>query len=103
MAKKSLSGKSVRGRETWMVWLVVVLVGWNYLYDAKLLPGGVVSRAPPGYYGLLTEALAKGHLHLNVATDPKLLQLANPYAGPQGATRPHDMSFYRGRFYVYYG
>jgi hypothetical protein len=83
--------------------LVVLAVGWSYLHDAALVEGELTSRTPPGYYGLLTEALMQGHLNLNVATDPLLLRLANPYAGAQGAVRPHDMSFYKGKFYVYYG
>ena len=64
---------------------------------------GFTSKEPPGYYGLLTEAFRIGQLHLPLEIDPKLLSLENPYDGPQGATRPHDMSFYKGKLYLYYG
>ncbi|HEY1764762.1 MAG TPA: hypothetical protein VGF85_07545, partial [Opitutaceae bacterium] len=86
-----------------VVILALAAVGWNYLADARRLEGHLTSRMPLGYYGLLTEALLQGHLNLNVAPNPLFLRLANPYAGPQGASRPHDMSFYRGKFYIYYG
>lgn len=89
--------------ELWLAFLVILSVGWNYLHDAKELEGRLVSRTPPGYYGLLTSALMEGHFNLNVTPDPLLFRLANPYAGPQGAARPWDMSFYRGKFYIYYG
>lgn len=61
------------------------------------------SRVPRDYYGYLTEAFHAGQLHLNVPVDPRLEALENPYAGAQGARRPHDMSYYQGRFYLYYG
>jgi len=75
-------------------------IGWSYLYDAYL-QGPLVTKQPPGYYGLLAEALVAGQVHLKLIPDPKLLRLADPYAGPQGVDRPHDMSFYRGKFYIY--
>ena len=89
--------------ELFLVSVVTLAVGWSYLHDAVLVEGQLTSRTPPGYYGLLTEALMERHFNLNVATDPLLLRLANPYAGAQGAVRPNDMSFYQGKFYIYYG
>lgn len=35
--------------------------------------------------------------------DPKLLELENSYAGPRGAKRPNDISFYNGKLYPHYG
>lgn len=84
------------------VGVAVCLVLVAYLAPIGMRPTRT-SAAPVDYYGLLTEAFHSGQLHLNIATDPVLLTLENPYAGPQGAKRPHDMSYYRGRFYLYYG
>ena len=88
--------------EPLLIWALIVAIGWNYFHDARL-NGNFTSREPPSYYGLLTAALAAGQVHLRLIPDPKFLRLADPYAGPQGTVRPHDMSFYRGKFYLYYG
>jgi hypothetical protein len=100
MFTRSVRSGSLRAHV--FLWALIAAIGWNYLYDARL-QGGLTAKHPPGYYGLLAEALVAGQVHLKLIPDPKLLRLADPYAGPQGADRPHDMSFYRGRFYVYYG
>lgn len=81
---------------------LVAVVGWKYVHDARMT-GPFLSHHAPGYYGLLTDALRSGQLNLKIPVDPRLLKLANPYAGPQGVARPHDMSFYHGKFYIYYG
>ncbi len=83
--------------------LIVALAGWSYWSQARAVIDTFVSPRPQSYYGLLTEALACGQVSLKITPDPAFLALANPYAGPQGTSRPHDMSFYRGKFYVYYG
>jgi hypothetical protein len=88
--------------EPLLVWALIAVIGWSYFRDARG-HGPLTSTTPPSYYGLLTEALAAGQVHLKLIPDPKLLRLADPYAGPQGASRPHDMSFYQGKFYLYYG
>ena len=88
--------------EPLLIWALLATIGWNYFHDARRT-GALTGPRPPGYYGLLTEALVAGQVHLKLIPDPKLLRLADPYAGPQGTDRPHDMSFYRGKFYLYYG
>lgn len=92
---------------SWRDWgcgLLAVLVFAGLAYwslEAHLLRWW--SPSPDGYYGGLTEAFSLGQLHLAIDVDPRLLALENPYAGPQGTSRPHDMSFYNGKFYLYYG
>ena len=88
--------------ESVFIWLLLTAIGWSYFADARRT-GPLVSPQPKGYYGFLTEALVAGQVHLKLIPDPKLLRLTDPYAGPQGTQRPHDMSFYRGKFYLYYG
>lgn len=89
--------------ENLLVAALLLVIGWSYYFAIPTEFRHFRSKHPDGYYGLQTEAFHSGQLHLKIATDPKLLTLENPYAGPQGANRPHDMSFYRGRFYLYYG
>lgn len=89
--------------ESVFIWLLLAAIGWNYFADARRAGGALTTAQPPSYYGLLTEALVAGQVHLKLIPDPKLLRLADPYAGPQGTNRPHDMTFYRGKFYLYYG
>lgn len=82
---------------------ILVLVALVYLGGAGNRLGSFNTAQPSSYYGLLTEALLHGQLHLKITPDPNLALLENPYAGPQGTNRPHDMSYFRGRFYIYYG
>jgi hypothetical protein len=84
------------------VGLACIIVTWAYLAPLWSLPARTSPR-PSDYYGFLTEAFHSGQMHLNISVDPQLLMLKNPYAGPQGTERPHDMTYYQGRFYLYYG
>ena len=61
------------------------------------------SRKPDGYYGLLTDALLDGHLHLKVEPDPRLAKLANPWLSYQGIPRLHDATYFHGHYYLYFG
>lgn len=99
---RSFSNPTRRRWEPWLVWIFMAAIGWNYFSNARA-HGPLSNERPAGYYGFLVDAFTSGQLHLKLIPDPKLLQLADPYAGPQGANRPHDMSFYRGKFYLYYG
>ena len=91
-----------RWLEPILIWTLLAVIGWSYFHDARA-QGPLVDKKPSGYYGLLTDALLAGQVHLKLIPEPAFLRLADPYAGPQGTNRPHDMSFYRGKFYLYYG
>jgi hypothetical protein len=55
-------------------------------------------------YNLLTRALLKGQLHLDVEPRPELFELSEPYhPGRNAPYRLHDASLYRGRYYLYFG
>src|SRR5947209_2317575 len=86
-----------RKREALFIWVVVALIGTSYFWSASLDSGGFISKRPSGYYGFVTDAFLSRQLNLKVAVDPVLAKLANPYAGAQGALRPHDMSYYKGK------
>jgi tetratricopeptide (TPR) repeat protein len=61
------------------------------------------------YYNLLVEGFQRGQLSLNKAVPPGLAQLADPYDPAANApyrtppTLADDLSFYRGKFYLYFG
>jgi hypothetical protein len=85
------------------IWLLLAAIGWNYFADARRAGSALSTAQPPSYYGLLTEELVAGQEHLKLIPDRKLLWLADPSDGPQGTNRLHDMTFYRGKFYLYNG
>jgi hypothetical protein len=62
------------------------------------------------YYDDLAEAFLDGHLYLLIQPDPHLLAMDNPYnlsarteLTRMGVETPTDLSFYRGKFYLYWG
>jgi hypothetical protein len=82
------------------------LVAIFYLWTA-MQPGDSwipATKAPQGYYPLETAGFRSGHLYTSNAPDPRLLALDDPY-DPAANTpyRAHDMSLYRGRYYLYFG
>lgn len=61
------------------------------------------------YYNLLVQGFRDGHLSLRKDVPPELGRLSDPYDPSANAvyrTQPdgaHDLSYYRGRFYLYFG
>lgn len=57
------------------------------------------------YYDSLATSFSKGQLSLETKPDPNLLTLANPYDpdAHSGMYYPQDVSFYGGKFYLYFG
>ncbi len=91
--------------ERGLIALSVIAIGWFYLWTvAPETPKGLTSRDDASYYNLLVRGMLKGHLSLDVPSDPFLDALPNPYdpaaRGPHGM---HDASYYRGKYYVYFG
>lgn len=67
--------------------------------------------ARDGYYNRLVDGFREGHLYLDKPVPPLLLNLPNPYDpaangpvhGPMFSPECcHDLSFYRGKFYLYF-
>jgi len=93
---------------------VCAAIVWFYAVSADTIttsPMGNVesSRA---YYNLLVDGFRSGHLYLKREVSPSIAQLPNPY-DPQAteiySDTPyelggiHDMSYYRGKLYLYFG
>jgi hypothetical protein len=59
------------------------------------------------YYDMQAEAFLKGQTALQLDADPRLAQLANPYDYRQreaaGVRTPWDVSYYQGKYYLYWG
>ncbi len=92
--------------ETLICVLVSLLVGYFYLWTAvgQTRPWVYAYRQPSGYYPLLTAGFRSGHLYAAVTPKPELLALPDPYDPVANAPyRAHDMSLYRGHYYLYYG
>ncbi|MGA2140037.1 MAG: tetratricopeptide repeat protein [Verrucomicrobiia bacterium] len=89
---------------------VCALVIGVYAYAAQ--PGMMESltlKAADTYYNLLVQGFRAGQLSLNREAPPGLVQLADPYdpaanapyrSTPYGV---HDMSYYHGKLYLYFG
>jgi hypothetical protein len=61
-------------------------------------------RGGNDHYNLLLRGWLKGQLAMDVAPDPVLDAMANPYDPAQrGAHGVHDASYFRGRHYLYFG
>ena len=96
------------------VWIVVavgcaVVLG-IYAYTARL--GALESMTLPAaddYYNLLVQGFRAGQLSLEKEVPPKFARLADPYDpvanGPYRSLpyRLSDLSYYRGKFYLYFG
>jgi hypothetical protein len=76
-------------------------------YSWAVAPGGgLFARCEGGmaYYNLLVKGFQSGHLNLAVEVPPGVLALKNPYDPQQNAPfGMHDASYYRGKFYLYFG
>ncbi|MDO8539149.1 MAG: hypothetical protein Q7S40_01805 [Opitutaceae bacterium] len=89
----------------WLALLCVAIGGfylWTVRSNGNAWKFGQEQR---DYYNLLIDGWLDGHLHLKVDVPAALLQLPDPYdpkARPSGLGL-HDASFYRGKYYLYFG
>jgi len=69
-----------------------------------LTPGPRTSRQPADLSGEQTEAWLSGHTYLKIRPSPELAKLSDPYDPRQNAPyRDIDLSYYRGKYYLYMG
>jgi tetratricopeptide (TPR) repeat protein len=85
---------------------VCALVVGVYAYTAHW---GVLGNAADTYYNLLVQGFRAGQLSLKKEVPPGLGQLADPYDPAANALyrfapyQTTDLSYYKGRFYLYFG
>ena len=89
---------------------VCVLVIGVYTYIAHSVELGPFNpQAADQYYNLLVQGFREGQLSVKKEAPPGLSQVADPYSADlggedqSGPDRILDMSYYRGRLYLYFG
>ena len=96
----------IRRFEGILISALCVVVGWFYVWTVRSNGDewkfGTEQR---DYYNLLLDGYLDGQLHMKVEVPPELLKLKDPYdpnLRPPGLGL-HDASFYKGKYYVYFG
>jgi|CZKI01.1.fsa_nt_gi hypothetical protein len=84
-------------------WALLIAIGLTYSQSVLTQDAPFTTNEPQGYYGALTDAFMSGQLNLKERFDPRLLKAKNPYVAQLDVLRPHDASFYKGKFYLYFG
>ena len=105
-----MSGESAfRRKEGWseriFIAAIVGLTIWFYTWTVRPEPAGeLIGPENRGYYNLLTRGFLRGQLALDTPVDPVLATLKNPYdPAERGGHGLHDASYYKGKFYLYFG
>src|SRR5215207_4789895 len=102
----SRGGSRLRTGERWLVVAVCVFVGWFYLWTVRSSGDPwKFGKEQRDYYNLLIDGYLSGQLNMKVEVPEALLKLKDPY---DPGERPlglgmHDASFYKGKYYVYFG
>lgn len=95
-----------RRLEAVLLALVCLALAWFYVWSSRSNnERWKYGREQRDYFNLAIDGWLDGHLYLKVDVQPEMLALADPY---DPATRPpgiglHDASFYKGKYYVYFG
>ena len=90
--------------ETILTSLLMAATAALYLWWAGAPSLIWTTHDPSGYNAMQADALLAGQLYLKVKPNPALLHLADPYDPKQyGPYHLIDLSFYRGRYYSYFG
>jgi tetratricopeptide (TPR) repeat protein len=104
------AGAESRWIQRGIVGAACLLVIGIYVYTAH---SGLLELVSPTagdtYYNLLVQGFRAGQLSLKKEVPPEFAQLVDPYdpiaTVPYwyGTYRMHDLSYYKGRFYIYFG
>ncbi len=89
-------------------WAVVVLalVAWSYLWTATSAANPYSTKLQAGdLYNRLADGFLAGRLSFVEQPNPALAALADPWEPAQnaGLCPFHDVTYYKGRFYLYFG
>lgn len=84
--------------------LLFLAAAWFYSWAPATYPVRWTSRTGEGLYAELTDAFLHGHLYLKRTPAPGLTALPDPYDPAKNAAyRANDLSYYKGRYYLYHG
>src|SRR5580658_4352592 len=101
-----MSGRLVLSRLDWSAFAFVMVIFGGIMgglaYEG--CGGNFFTLTPSDYYGLATDALLSGQTALKLEPRPELKALSNPYAGSLNQPyRAIDLSYFKGRYYFYWG
>ncbi len=90
-------------RWNWLLlWLMIAIFAGYYYWTIHPDPSQPIPKF--GLYSMVADAIANGQTSLLVTPRPELLALPNPYDPVRNVRyRMHDVSLYKGRYYVYFG
>ncbi len=105
MTSRLSARHQVQPRSLLLLGLMLACFSWFLGGSAwTLAEGKWISRGPVDYYHFATEAALNGRLHLSITPRQELAQLSNPYdSGLNIPYRVLDLSYYRGKYYFYWG
>ena len=103
MTVSAIQKRSSPARAGIMAAVAATVVLLAYAWTAYTVNPVIATREPGAYYGFLTDAFLSGQTYLKAKPDPRLTILADPYLGAQGVPRLHDATYFRGRYYLYFG
>lgn len=95
-----------------MAWIAtIVLLTLAYYFWTTVCSFDTVPEIPPrgaretDHYNMLSRGFLSGHLYLDGDVPKALLEAANPYDPKSRGNVEvlHDASFYRGKYYIYFG
>jgi len=93
----------VRGLEAALTACALVVVVWFYHWTVAS-SGGFLKPGEEDYYNFLVRGWRSGHLYMSKEPRPEMHALADPYDPAQNhAVRMGDASYFRGRYYLYFG
>jgi hypothetical protein len=99
-------GGAIRRRITRAVrrapfWLLLFAVCWLYKF---IVDAGLDTPPVYGiYHDQLADGFLSGHLSIPLAPDPKLLAAKDPYSYANVDLWSLDASYYKGKYYIYWG
>lgn len=95
-----------RSGETFGLVLILALAGAFYFWTATSAGSPLTfERTPDDLYNRLADAFLAGQTSFLEEPPSELARLANPYDPAQNAPykKYHDVTYYRGRYYLYFG
>ncbi len=83
---------------------IAVICAFYYWTAFPEKSGDLFPKTDDGYYNLVTRGFLKGQLAMDLPADPELAQLDNPWdPNERGALGKLDVSYYRSRYFLYFG
>jgi peptidoglycan/LPS O-acetylase OafA/YrhL len=84
--------------------LVISLAGFIYEWSPSSFPYAWATTKAEGFYNELSDSLIAGQLSFKRQPDVRLASLVDPYdPAANQAYRVNDLSYYRGKYYLYMG